>query len=149
MDLIGTYSKYIRQQHLVRAIVKNNVSLTCLTMINPATCWFEIFKVPTYDLDEVTDVNDEYIDKPSDRVSRLFNNTWLSRYLLPHKFILDHGLELKQDFTPLLTGFYIKTFLETIKIPKDNAPLEQVHQVILNIIGTKDLSNKLFNYIYP
>ena len=30
---------------------------------NTATGWFEIFKVITFDLDEVTGRNDEYIDK--------------------------------------------------------------------------------------
>ena len=36
------------------AIIKNNISLAYMTMIDPTTCWFEIFKVPAYDLDEVT-----------------------------------------------------------------------------------------------
>ena len=30
VELIGTYSKYIRQKHLGAAIIKNNVSLTCI-----------------------------------------------------------------------------------------------------------------------
>ena len=58
MDLIGPYSKSIRQQQTVRAIIKNNFSLTCMTMIDPAMGWFEIVKVPTYDLDEVSGGND-------------------------------------------------------------------------------------------
>ena len=52
--LIGPYIEYIRQHQLCGAILKNNVSLACMTMICPATGWFEIFKVPMYDLDEVT-----------------------------------------------------------------------------------------------
>ena len=32
-------------------------------MIDPATGWFEIFEIPTFDLDELTAGNDEYIDK--------------------------------------------------------------------------------------
>ena len=34
-----------------------------MTMIDTATGWFEIVKIPMFDLNEVTEVNDEYIDK--------------------------------------------------------------------------------------
>ena len=46
-----------------------------MTMIDLATGWFEIVEIPTFDLDEVTAGNDEYIDKSSARVRHLFNNT--------------------------------------------------------------------------
>ena len=63
VDLIGPYSKSIRQHHQGRTIIKNIFSLNCTTMINPATCWFEIIKIPTYNLDEVTGDIYYYIDK--------------------------------------------------------------------------------------
>ena len=53
VDLLGQYIKYIIQYQPGSAIIKNNVSLACMTMINPDTGWFEISKVPTYDLDNV------------------------------------------------------------------------------------------------
>ena len=62
MDLIGTYSNYIRQQQPGGTIIKNNLSITSIIMIDPATGWFEIIKFPMYDLNEVTDVNTKYID---------------------------------------------------------------------------------------
>ena len=46
-----------------------------MTMINPATGWFNIVEIPMYNLDEITGVNDEYIYKSSSRVIQLFNNT--------------------------------------------------------------------------
>ena len=52
VDLIVPYSESIRQQKPGGSIIINNVSLTCMTMVNPATGWFEIVKVPTYGLDE-------------------------------------------------------------------------------------------------
>ena len=58
-------------------------------MINPTTGWFEIADMPTYDLDEVTGSNDEYIDKSSSRVIYLFNNIWLIRYSHPQKVVFD------------------------------------------------------------
>ena len=59
MDLIVPYSQSTRQYHQHGAIIKNNASITYMMMINPATGWFEIVKVKTYDLDEVTGGNDE------------------------------------------------------------------------------------------
>ena len=108
VDLIVTYSKSIRQYQTGGAIIKNNVSLTCMSIIGPDTGWFEISKVLTYDLDEVTGGNDEYIDKSSDRARQLFNTIWLSRYPRPHKVVFDNRYEFKRDFTPLLNDFDIK-----------------------------------------
>ena len=53
--LIGPYSKSIKQQQPGGAIITINVSLTCMTIINPASGWFEIVKIPT-------DGNYMYID---------------------------------------------------------------------------------------
>ena len=59
IDLIGPYTKSIRQHHTGGAIIWNNASLTCMTMIEPATGWFEIFKISTFDLGEVASGSDE------------------------------------------------------------------------------------------
>ena len=73
-----------------------------MTMIDPATGWFEIVKIPTFDLKELIIGNDEYIYKSSARFNQLFNNTWLCRYPRPHKVLFDNGYKFKGDFTPLL-----------------------------------------------
>ena len=52
--LIGSYSNFIIQQQTGGAITSNNVSLTCMTMINPATGWFEIIEITGYKLNKVT-----------------------------------------------------------------------------------------------
>ena len=52
VDLIGPYSNDIRQLKTGGAIIKNNVSLIWITIIDPATGWFENLKVTMYDLDE-------------------------------------------------------------------------------------------------
>ena len=92
-----------------------------MKMIDPTTGWLKTTKILTYDLDEVTGGNDEYIDKSSVRVSQLFNNTRLIRYPRPHKFVFDNISDFKRDFTPLLKDFYIKPALTTIKKPQANA----------------------------
>ena len=47
VDLIGQYSNSIRQNHLGGAIISNNVSLTCMVIIDPNTGWFEIIEILT------------------------------------------------------------------------------------------------------
>ena len=73
------------------AIISNNFSLTCMSIIEPATGWFDVVKIPRYNLDEVAGNNDEYVDKSSSRVSQLFNNTWICRYPCPRKVMFDNG----------------------------------------------------------
>ena len=63
MDLIDSYRNSIRQQQPGGAIIRNNVNLDCMAMIDPATGWFDIVEILTYDLDEFTGVNDDYIYK--------------------------------------------------------------------------------------
>ena len=63
--------------------------------------------------------------------------------------MFDNGSEFKRNFTPLLNDFDIKPVLNSIKKPQANAPVEQVHQVILNIFVTRDFDNKVFEYIDP
>ena len=90
VDLIGPYSKSIIQQQPGYATIWKNVSMTCMTMIDPATDWFKIVEIPTFNLDDVTGGNDEYIDKSSVRVSQFFNNIWLCRYPRPRKVVFDN-----------------------------------------------------------
>ena len=58
VDLIGPYSKSIRQHQLGGAIIWNNVSLTCMRMVDPVTGWLEIVEMPMFDPHELMDVND-------------------------------------------------------------------------------------------
>ena len=75
VDLIVPYSKATRQHQSGGAIIWNNSSITRIAMIDPATGWFKIVKIPTFDLNEVTAVNDESINKSSARVIQLLKNT--------------------------------------------------------------------------
>ena len=117
-------------------------------MIEPVTGQFEIFEIPTYNLDEVTGGNDEYIYKSSDRVGKLFNNTCIFRYSRQHRVVFDNRSEFKRDFTHFLQDSDIKPIFKKIKIPQDNAPMEWVHQIILNMFVNKNLANEVFDCIY-
>mgnify|MGYP000317589253 CR=1 FL=1 len=63
--------------------------------------------------------------------------------------VFDNGSEFKRDFVPLLKDFDIKPVLTSIKNPQSNAPVERVHQVLHNMIVTKDLDGRTFDYIDP
>ncbi len=60
----------------------------CLTMIDPATSWFEIAELPKLQREtsgsKVTNQNtkeaDMTIDKSSAQISKLVYKTWFSRY---------------------------------------------------------------------
>ena len=119
-----------------------------MTMINPTTGWFELVKVPMYDLNELIGSNYEYIDKSYARVRHLFNNIWLSIYPHPRKVVFDNGYEFKQYFTPMIKYLNNEPVLTTFKHPQANTPVERLHQVRLNMLVAKDTSNKLFDYIY-
>ena len=63
--------------------------------------------------------------------------------------MFDNGSEFKWYFTPFLKELKIKPILTLVKKHQANAPVDQVHQVILNMFVTKDIDNKVFNYIDP
>ena len=78
IDLIGPYTVTDR--------LGNDRILNTMTFVDPATGWFEITDIP---------------DKTSDRISQIFNSTWLARYPRPREVIFDNGNEFKKDFLPL------------------------------------------------
>ena len=126
IDLVGPYT--------VTDQKGNDRVLNAMTFVDPATGWFEIAEIP---------------DKTSARISQIFNNTWLSRYPRPRKVIFDNGNEFKKDFLPLLRDFSIKPTPTTIKNPQANSILERVHQVLGNMLRTKDLQTHDFDDVDP
>ena len=57
--LIGKYSKSTRQQQPGGTVIRKNYRPTCMTMIDPASGWFEIFEITTFNLKEVMAGNDD------------------------------------------------------------------------------------------
>ena len=75
VDLIGPYT--------LKGKDGSCLDFMCLTMIDPATSWFEMIELPLGSVKyskkgkEITEV---VIDKTSTQISKLFNKQWLSRY---------------------------------------------------------------------
>jgi hypothetical protein len=79
VDLIGPYTLKGKDGTII--------DFMTLTMINPATSWFKVVELPLVCRLKTVTVNgkessivEEIFDKTSERIARLVNKTWLSRY---------------------------------------------------------------------
>ena len=100
VDLVGPYT--------VKALDGTIMDFMCLTMIDPATGWFEIVELPNTEVQYVRkgeEVVEVIIDKSSACISRLFNKTWLSRYPKARSIIYDNGSEFKLYFEQLCDSY--------------------------------------------
>ena len=134
VDLIGPYT--------LKGKDKTVLDFMCLTMIDPATGWFEIIELPlssvtvTRDGEDITEV---VIDKSSAQISKLFNKQWLSRYPRAKYIIYDNGSEFKLHFAELCDSYSIKRKPTTVKNPQANSILERIHQVFGTMMRTSEL----------
>ncbi len=79
VDLVGPYTLEGKDGSVI--------DFMALTMIDPASSWFEIVELPLVQrLKTITVVSreslasEEIFDKSSDRIAQLVNTFWLSRY---------------------------------------------------------------------
>ena len=114
----------------------------CLTIIDPATGWFEMVELPVISQLIEKDRKKSIkwtIDKSSAEVARLFNQQWLSRYPRAKYITYDNGSEFKLHFEVLCNSFGITSKPTTVKNPQVNAILERVHGVLGNMMRTNGL----------
>ena len=134
VDLIGPYTLKGKDGTII--------DFMCLTMIDPATSWFEIVELPVVlkeDKDGKKVIETETFDKTSAQISRLVNKSWFSRYPRCRECIYDNGSEFKLHFQSLCKTYGVKRKPTTIKNPQANAILERVHGVITNMLRTAEL----------
>ena len=114
VDLIGPYT--------FKRKGKTDLSLWCVTMIDPATGWFEIAQIPT---------------KESGSVANIVEQAWLTRYPWPNILVFDRGTEFMGEFAKMARMDYgLKRKPITTRNPQANAIIERVHQTIGNILRT-------------
>jgi hypothetical protein len=131
IDLIGPYEFGKVKKRGTKIISDTRISLTALTMIDPATGWFEIVEVP---------------HKRADIIANLFEKTWLTRYPWPQEVVLDRGSEFMAEVIQLLRDEYgVKRKPITSRNPQANSMVERAHKTLHNLInaqiirGTQDL----------
>ena len=116
VDLIGPYN--------IKGKDDKQLKLWCLTMIDPATGWFEMKDIP---------------DKRADTIANLVEQTWLTRYPWPTQIIFDRGNEFLAEFAQMVVEDYgIKKKPITKCNPQANSIIERVHQTLGNIIRVLD-----------
>jgi hypothetical protein len=108
VDLIGPYT--------LKGKDKTVVYFMCVTMIDPATSWFDIVELLISQPSELdipmgkkghkgkdTHIQQKqsYIDKSSATVGTLVNMTWFSRYPYSQYIFYDSGSEFKLHFETL------------------------------------------------
>ena len=104
------------------------VTLHCMTMIDPATGWFDIVEIP---------------NKRADYIANLLEMHWLSRYPWPTEVRMDRGKEFAAEVSQALRDDYgIERKLITTRNPQANAIIERIHQVVGNMIRTRDVRSK-------
>lgn len=104
--------------------------LNAMTMIDPASNWFEIGAVP------------QGVNPSSDICQRLFDEIWLARYPRPSHVGYDNGSTFKWLFKELCDNMGITSKPTTAYNPQGNAVLERVHQVLGNCLRTFELSKR-------
>ena len=118
VDLIGEYIiKTPTKVHKLRA----------MTMIDPATGWFEIAPVK---------------DPNSHTTQRILDSMWLSRYPRPKEIGFDGGSEFKWLFLDLCNNYGMKPKRTTAHNPQGNSIIERLHAVLGNAFRTFELENK-------
>jgi transposase InsO family protein len=118
VDMIGPWT--------VKA-ANGTFKLQALTMIDPATGWFE-----------VKDVN-----KPdADTCQKVFDDVWLSRYPRPEHLGFDGGSEYKAEFNQLRANYGLKRHETTAYNPQSNGIIERVHKVLGDALRTFELSGQ-------
>ena len=144
MDLIGPYT--------LKGKDGTEIDFMCLTMIDPASSWFEIVELPiTTDAVIPMDTKEQkgtkthintklpYFDKSSAMISHLISKTWFSCYLYCQYIIYDNGNKFILHFKALCDSYGIKRKPTSVKNPQANAILEQLHQVITTMLRTTEL----------
>jgi hypothetical protein len=144
VDLIGPYT--------LRGKDGTEIDFMCLTMIDPASSWFEIVELPVI-TEAIIPLDTKgrkgkkthkqpklaYFDKSSAMISNLVNKTWFSRYPRCQYINYDNGSEFKLHFEALCESFGIKRKPTSVKNPQANAILERVHQVISSMLRTAEI----------
>jgi hypothetical protein len=141
VDLVGPYT--------LKGKDNLQIDFMALTMINPASSWFEIAEVPVVEQLCRQTVNgkelliaNEIFDKTSECIARLVNKTWLCRYPWCCYLIYDNGSEYhtyKLHFEYLCESYSIKCKPTTVKDPQASSILEHVHQVLGQILRAAEL----------
>ena len=119
LDMIGPFT--------IRQPKGKSLKLQALTMIDPATGWFEIKDVAKID---------------SDCCSAAFDDTWLCRYPRPQYLGFDGGKEFKLLFEEMRENYGMTKKPSSPYNPQANGIIERIHQVVNDMLRTFELEEQ-------
>jgi hypothetical protein len=100
---------------------KKKLVLNALTMIDPATGWFEIAEAK---------------ERTAEHVAKVFDNAWLSRYPRPQYIGFDNGGENKGLVREMVENYGQRMKPTSTHNPQSNGIIERVHAVINDMLRT-------------
>ena len=115
LDMIGSWT--------VQTPTKTH-QLQALTMIDPATGWFEIKAVANAQANEI---------------QAAFDDVWLSHYPRPQYLGYNNGNEYKKEFEQMRRNYRMQKRTSLEYNPQSNGIIERVHQVIGDMLRTFEL----------
>ena len=118
VDLIGPYTIHRKKP-------KKPLILWAITMMDPATGWFEIREIK---------------NKSADEIANHVETTWLSRYPWPSVVRCDRGSEFKKETKAMFQDDYGITVRNgTTHNPQSNGVLERIHATIGQMLRTHEV----------
>ena len=121
VDLIGPWS--IKTQKGLR-------TLRALTIIDPATGWFEMKEIENPD---------------AASTAAAIDDVWFCRYPRPQIIGYDGGSEFKSVFKQTIENYGLTPAVTTAYNPQANGIIERVHQVVANALRTFALEEQELN----
>jgi len=106
---------------------RGKLQLRALTMIDPATNWFEVKDVK---------------DKSANEAMIAFDDVWLSRYPRPEYIGFDNGGEYKDVFNELIINYGLKPKNSTPYNPQSNGIIERVHLTLTDSLRTAEIDGR-------
>ena len=103
-------------------------TLQCLTMLDPATGFFEVVEID---------------EKKADHIANILEMNWLCRYPWPTEIVMDRGSEFKREVRDTLTNeFGIITKVITSRNPQSNSMVERCHQTFGKMLDSAQVKDK-------
>jgi hypothetical protein len=94
-------------------------------LIDPATGWFKISEIK---------------ERTAERVAKVFDNVWLSRYPRPQYIGFENGGENKGLFKKMIVNYGQKSKPTTSHNPQSNGIIKRVHAVLNDMLRTHHFS---------
>jgi len=124
VDLIGPWD--VRYNSSATPGKSTIEKIQALTITDKATGWPEFVAIK---------------NKSSYHISIVFDSEWLCHYPRPAKVVFDHGTEFTgQEFQELLESYGIKAVPPTVRNPRSNGVIEQVHLTMGDMLRTMTFS---------